>query len=113
MGYVKNQAYLSRLTYLLARNEHTNLELIDCPACRVNAAKFGWCEKCRRGMVGNTAFTDRTEYDRAVTEIQRLFNAIELLKKCETCAVASFSDGICSTCKLQYKNGKASPLNQH
>lgn len=112
MGFLKNQVYMSRLTYLLARNHWNEQQTIDCPACRVNAEKFGWCEKCKRGMVGNTAFRDRTEYDRAVIEIQRLFNSIELLKKCETCAVASFSGGICTKCKLQYKNGKPTPLDQ-
>lgn len=103
-GFWKNQLYFSALTYHLARGQ-TVLEF-NCDGCNANSVKFGWCDRCRRGMIGNIAISNPEEFDRATKAFQKLLLALEILPKCEWCAVALFSDGFCTTCKASYKAGQ-------
>ena len=104
IGFWKNQAYLSRLSYHLARGRV--VEKVDCLACRGHRERPGWCEICGVGFIGNVAISSRDEFDRAKPEFERLVSAVEMLKRCEWCAVALFSDGYCTTCKIQYSGGR-------
>lgn len=106
MGFHNRLAYMSRLTYYIARGEPQDVTKVECATCRANAAKWGWCETCKRGMLGNVSIKDKSEFERAVPELQRLYGAIEMLKKCDECALAFFSGGECTKCKLSYKGGK-------
>lgn len=105
-GWIDNKLYMSRLTYHLTKGEPRILSDIKCAACRNDAAKGGWCEKCRVGMVGNVAITDKTDFDHALTAYRRLLDAVQMLDRCEMCAVALMSDGRCTKCNKTYKDGK-------
>lgn len=109
MGFIRGQAYLSRLTYQLARGVPRDVVTIECATCRKNAERFGWCERCRTGMVGNVAIADKREFERTVPEVQRLLDAIKMLTTCETCGIALFSGGYCPVCKKSFVDGKAVP----
>ena len=106
MGWVDKKAYMSRLTYHLAKGDPQDLSKIACPVCRKNARTCGWCESCKVGMLGSTAVTDRTDFAHAAKAYQRLLAAIQLLSKCETCAIAMMSDGSCLKCQVSYLSGK-------
>lgn len=107
IGWIDNKAYMSRLTYHLTKGEAKVVADMKCPICRRNAARGGWCEKCRLGMVGSVAIKERSDFDHALEAYRRLLDAVQLSKRCEMCAVALMSDGLCTRCKIQYKNGKA------
>lgn len=109
IGFVNGLAYLSRLTYLLAKGKVTDPATYNCPTCRGHSARFGWCRQCRRGMVGHFAYTDRTVFEEAVREVQRLRSAIAKLKDCELCAIAMITDARCPKCNIHYKEGKRVP----
>lgn len=106
MGYLHNLAYLSRLTYHLARGRICDVEGIACHACRQNAQRYGWCGACRRGMVGHVCFVDRSDYDGAAHQMEIVFRAQETIPRCETCAVAMVSNGRCPYCKITYRDGE-------
>ncbi len=106
MGFVHGQAYLSRLTYHLARGEARDPKGIACPKCRKNSQQAGWCDDCKIGMIGNVATADKKEYEDTLREFQRLLKAIQMIPRCESCAVAMFTGGTCPSCKISYKDGK-------
>lgn len=99
MGFVRGMAYLSKLTYYLARGRATHPAFIVCKTCSENVKRSGWCEKCSTGMIGNVAITYRDDYDTALPEFQRLLEALKILPRCEDCAMAHFSGGVCTKCK--------------
>ena len=53
MGWVNGLAYMSRLTYHLARGENREPGEITCEACREHTKSLGWCETCQLGRVGH------------------------------------------------------------
>ncbi len=106
MGFVRGLAYLSRLTYHLARGVARDVPAIQCATCRNNAVHFGWCDLCKVGMIGNVTIAEKGDFERAVPEFQRLLEARKMMKTCEMCAVALFADGYCLTCKKSYLGGK-------
>lgn len=105
MGFVNKQAYLSRLTYELARGKPTSVDQLTCAACRAHAGRYGWCEACERGMIGNVAIRDRQDFAKTTVEFRRLLQAIRKLADCETCAVALFTGGTCMKCGISYTIG--------
>jgi hypothetical protein len=109
MGFVRKQAYLSRLAYYLGRGEVLSRDRITCPDCRKHSEGHGWCERCKRGMVGQLALKSRDDVEPAARAFARLRAAIDLLKRCEQCAIALFCDGRCRLCKVSYLDGKAVP----
>ncbi|MCH7885518.1 MAG: hypothetical protein IIC01_09740, partial [Planctomycetes bacterium] len=109
MGFVNGQAYLSRLTYLLAKGKAKDPVTHNCATCRGNSGRFGWCRQCQRGMVGHFAYADRTVFEEAVREVRRLQSAIAKLKDCELCAIAMITDARCPKCNIHYKEGKRVP----
>lgn len=98
MGFVRGMAYLSKLTYHLAQGRPTNPASLVCKSCADNAKQCGWCEKCAIGMIGNVAIPHRADYDAVLPEFQRMLDSIKLLPRCEQCAMAHFSGGICMKC---------------
>jgi len=106
MGFVKKQAYLSRLTYYVARGEVRDTSKITCTTCRKNAESHGWCESCKVGRIGNFALENKADLKEAQKAFKILERAIRTLGRCETCAVATFTGGRCRLCKLTYRDGK-------
>ena len=97
---------MSRLTYHLTKGETRVVSDIKSATCRDGAAKGGWCEKCRVGMVGNIAIKDKTDFDHAFKAYRRLLAAVRLSSRCEMCAVALMFDGPCTKCKKIYKDSE-------
>lgn len=105
MGFVRRQAYLSRLTYFVAKGETRDPATISCKTCRKNAESHGWCDECAVGMVGNVALKRREDFEPAARAYDVLRAAVSTLKRCETCAVAMILDGRCPTCRISYRDG--------
>ncbi len=109
MGWAGGMAYLSRLTYHLARAETVAADSLACPTCRKHAETGGWCEECGLGIVGNIAFRHREEFEEMAQEIEVLRTAIERSGECETCAAAMIIDGRCPVHRIQYQDGGKVP----
>ncbi|MHC5008247.1 MAG: hypothetical protein ACYTGF_12900 [Planctomycetota bacterium] len=128
-GFVDKKLYFSRLTYFLARGEVRDVSKLTCRTCTINAGKTKlpldpnrWCDQCKVGMVGNTAYKDRKEFDAASRELRRLLQSIRAAGACEYCGVTLFMDSTCPECNITYKGGKkvetqpsepASPMHPH
>jgi len=102
MGFVDKQAYLSRLTYHVAKGRTTKTSDLACGTCRKNAKSTGWCDACGRGMIGHIAVDRHDEFVKAAKAFRRLLEAIRKLSECETCAVAQFTGGRCRKCNISY-----------
>jgi hypothetical protein len=105
-GFVKKQAYFSRLTYEMARGERVDPARLRCPDCRRNAETTGWCAKHRTGMIGNVAIRDRAAWERADAAVRILRAAVEMLPRCEWCAIAMVTDTKCPIDKTQWRGGQ-------
>ena len=105
MGYVDELAYVSMLTYSVAKGTPVEPSKIACGKCSEHAKGFGWCETCKVGMIGNVAIRDKRAYEPASKAMERLLIANETAKRCETCAIAIVADATCPKCKITYKNG--------
>ncbi len=106
IGWINKRAYMSRLTYHINKGEERPASAITCPVCRTNTARGGWCKTCNVGMIGNVAIHDRADFEHASNAYRRLLDAVQLADRCEMCAVAMMSDGMCTRCKKTYKNGQ-------
>ena len=105
-GFVKQQAYFSRLTYEMARGERVDPERLRCPDCRRNAETTGWCAKHRTGMIGNVAIRDRAAWERADAAVRILRAAVEMLPRCEWCAIAMVTDTQCPIDRTRWRGGQ-------
>jgi hypothetical protein len=112
MGFVHKQAYLSRLTYYVARGETKDVATIACPGCTKNSERHGWCDACEVGMVGNVAFKLKTEFEQAAKAYDVLREAVATVQRCLTCAVAMVIDGRCPACKVAFRDGRRTPSPQ-
>jgi hypothetical protein len=101
-GFVDERLYFSRLTWLVARGRIAPRDV----ACAHGRTE--WCEACSRGSVGNVVFDDPALHAAAVCERERLLDSIDALERCEYCAMAMFTEGICHVCKYDYR--QAAPL---
>lgn len=110
MGFIKRKAYLSRLTYYVAKGTVVTESDINCARCRSHLGTTGWCDDCQRGIVGNIAHTNRFDFDSLAEEYRRLAAAVARIKECESCAVAGLTNGRCMTCRKVFENGEAKPL---
>ena len=93
IGFIDGKAYLSALTYSLARGETRRPAEIACPVCRENATAHGWCPTHELGMVGNVALRDEADYRRAAKAYDLLLEAREVASTCEVCATTLMMDG--------------------
>ena len=105
MGFVHGEAYMSSITYHLARARKIDPRTITCPDCRKHTQGIGWCEKDQVGIAGYFAVDDRKEFDELARAYALLLAAVEKSSTCETCAGAMITDGYCRMHNLQYKDG--------
>ena len=106
-GFVEGQAYLSPLSYHLARGDVIVPSELRCDLCRENAESLGWCSDCARGVVGNIAIGDPLEHAIVAEKVRILRRAMALAGDCEICAAAMVVDGTCSRCRIDYRDGEA------
>jgi len=106
MGYVHGEAFLSPLTYYLARARKIEPSTVSCPVCRKHTRGIGWCEKDHVGIAGYFALDDRQEFGDLERAYTILLAAVEKSTRCETCAGAMISDGYCAIHRLKYEGGR-------
>ena len=102
IGYVDGRAYVSRLSYLLAKDGQRLGAVPDCATCRAHLDEPGWCDHCRRGIVGNLSIRDQADFKELMRERERLICAVRLASRCDLCAVAFFTHSFCSRCHIDY-----------
>jgi hypothetical protein len=105
-GWVNRLAYYSRLTFQLAKGKPQDVATIQCPACRKNAERCGWCDACKQGMIGHVAITHRADFDDGRRGYELMMLGIETLPRCEGCAIAIVMDRMCPFCRIDYREGK-------
>jgi len=106
MGFVHGEAYMSPLTYHLARARKIDPSTISCPVCRKNNQGIGWCEKDRVGIAGYFAVDDRQEFGELEKAYAILLAAVDMSSKCERCAGAIITDGYCPIHRVKFGNGR-------
>jgi hypothetical protein len=108
MGYVNGKGYFGRLGYSMAKGHlfDTAAPLESC--CRSAA---GWCEACKRGLLGNREFGEKADFEAAQKCLAELQAAAARAATCEHCAMAMIADSRCHACKLQYESGKPVELS--
>jgi len=109
MGYVRGEAFMSPLTYHLARARAVSPATLPCPTCRKHARGIGWCDKDRVGIAGGFAFDDRDEFEAFRKEYALLLEAVRMSATCETCAGAMITNGYCRVHRLTYRDGRPVP----
>lgn len=107
MGYVRGQAFMSPITWRLARAQQIDPESITCPTCRKNMQGIGWCEKDQRGIAGYFAVADRAEFDALDAAYRILLRANAMVPRCENCAGAIIADGYCAIHHVTWRAGEA------
>ncbi|MEM7165053.1 MAG: hypothetical protein AAF581_06280 [Planctomycetota bacterium] len=101
-GFVDELAYLSDLTYCIARGEVVLGTDLKCETCRKHARGDGWCAACNVGRVGHLQLADQTLLEPAKAAFQRLFAALRHLRRCEVCCTAAFTGGGCRFCNRSF-----------
>lgn len=104
-GWVDQQAYMSRLTYQLALGAVRDPQTVRCLDGDTHAGEAGWCEACGEGRTGNRWFTDRSAYEAARHEVERLRRAVAAAPRCGLCALVILVDGTCPACRIVYRDG--------
>ena len=105
LGWANREAYVTELTWHLARGDTLDPAAIECDRCRANAETFGWCERCAVGMLGNVAVADESEFQEASRRFLIFLEAVEASGTCETCAAAMCTDTACHLHGVVYKDG--------
>ena len=106
MGFVHGEAFLSPLTYHLARARRIDASTITCRVCRKHTRGIGWCEKDKVGIAGDFAVDDRQEFSELERAYNILLSAVEMSSRCETCAGAIITDGYCAVHHVKYEGGR-------
>jgi hypothetical protein len=106
MGFVHGEAYMSPLTYHLARARKIDPSTINCGVCRKHTRGIGWCERDRVGIAGYFAVDDRQEFGELEKAYAILLAAVDMSSKCERCAGAMITDGYCSIHRVKFENGR-------
>ncbi len=107
MGFVHGLAYLSPLTYQLARAKLVDPDSITCPTCRAAMQTIGWCDEHGVGMVGERRVIHKADYEMLAEAYRQLVAAVEKSAECETCAAAMVADGYCPEHRIHYSGGRA------
>jgi hypothetical protein len=109
MGYVGGEAYLSPLTWHIARGRRIDPGSIDCRTCRKHTRGIGWCDRHGVGLAGNVAIDDRRRFEEFREAHRLLLAAVEMSARCETCAAAMVAQGYCPIHHIHYKDGRPLP----
>jgi len=112
IGWQRGLAYMTRLTWLLAKGQRVTDELALCSSCRLaaaasNSAEPRWCTTCEGGVVGNVFFTDPKLFEEASRSLGTLRLAVAESARCELCACAMVYDRRCPDCGIAYRDGRA------
>lgn len=107
IGWHRGEAYFSRLTYEIARGRYCSASDVECDTCYAHYDGVGWCDACKRGIVGRFAITNRDDFDAAHRDFERLLKAITLSETCDYCAMAIVTDTACFKCKIAFQDGVA------
>jgi len=105
MGYVGGEAFLSPLTYQIARGRTVDPGKLACRVCRKNSRGIGWCETHQVGIAGRVAIDNRQRFEEFRSAYAMLLAAVETSQRCETCAAAMVAEGYCSIHRLKYRDG--------
>lgn len=95
MGFMRGEAYLSRLAHCLAIGKLEDPDKLSCEVCRSHGSGGGWCEVCGVGRVGWLVLESREGYEHARREVALLRRALKKIPDCEPCGIARFTGGIC------------------
>jgi hypothetical protein len=106
IGYANHRMYPSIYAYCLALGTPKHPEQMKCPTCKSFIGEHGWCDECKQGIVGRVAFQDKEAYNKAVAAREIIQKAAKLAEKCESCALALVTNGVCEKCNISYKDGK-------
>ncbi len=118
MGFVRGEAYFTKLAYHLARGKPVaDAHAIECPVCRSHlgrqgrrdapdgAPPAGWCDACRVGIFGNLLYEGRDSFEQASAELLLLVMALQVDGRCHSCATAMLCGGMCPACRIDYAAG--------
>lgn len=119
IGYVADLSIRSKMLYdaLDAHGHDIDVAGLRCARCSAAVEADGYCADHRRGFVGGRAYFSRLAYhlarderEEVQAELEVLALAVRTLERCEVCAAAMVSDGVCPECRLSYRAGRATPL---
>jgi len=105
MGYAHGEAFMSALTWHLARARVVSPSTLTCRACRRHTRGIGWCDRDHVGIAGYFAVDDRREFEELAKEYDLLLAAIEKSASCEICAGAMITNGYCRIHRLTWRDG--------
>jgi hypothetical protein len=108
-GFYRGKIYFSPFTHFLAKGTRIVRGELSCTTCARNVDEGGWCADCKRGVFGTIAVIEREHFDEAVAAFGRLKLGLAHLDKCELCGIAMYSNGMCPTHRLVYKEGIGTP----
>ncbi len=109
VGAAGGKLYHSMLSHKLAKGlRYSEKKVSLCGGCKTAYRQHGRCTGCNVGFVSKRMFKDQADYDVALAARKTLVAAVEVSKKCETCAVAMVTDGKCAKCNISFKDGKKS-----
>ena len=109
VGFVNELAYMSKLTYCLARGTIIRTDENSCKACRLGAGRPSWCGACKRGFLGHFSYSDKGMFERAVHAYGIIEATVRELARCEVCAAAIVVNGHCTKCRKRFVDGRAMP----
>ncbi len=107
IGFIGKKAFFTRLTYELAKGRPVQVTDPTCESCRKKDVRTWWCDRCQKGRIGNVTIRTQSGFDAAKVEFDRLLEAIDMLAKCESCAVAYFARSYCATCRKSYESPRS------
>ena len=58
-------------------------------------------------MIGHVAIRNWADFDDGRRGFELMMLGIEILQRCEGCAIAIVTDSLCPFCRIEYREGKA------
>lgn len=107
IGFLRKQAYFSKLTFYVAKGEVLPVSKAACAQCEKHRDTPGWCEECRVGIVGSRVYRIKADFNEAVRLRIVLRKAIQRAEQCLSCALALINDGTCPRCRRTFEDGRA------
>ncbi len=111
IGWSRGKAFMTRLTWLLARGRSLDVLSTPCDECReAVGGEPRWCDSCAHGICGRSVYPDHDLFSKAGKEFKVFEKALSECRRCEICACAMMTDGICPDCRRRYQGGVEVPL---